>query len=283
MLLIDSKDTVLMKNNFANLLDQSYCVVKNFLNSDDLAQLSQDFDLIKTTDFLNPNFNILPVGKKVKIDNILSKIEVLSKDIQDSVNITTNFTSTPIYFSIEHGVNFEYHQDHESWFLYGDHTNYLNIWIPVIKPSVELTNVVVIDLIRLTNDHPELEFLKNYGATRFKAGSTSRIFDDNTGTEIELNFNLNDYSECPQLEQGDALVMRGYCIHKTQDTSTNRVAISARRLLTTYNIHKSHFDLDSLAKKQIVENNPIMYKKIMDNFIDSDTCTIGQLLGVLKS
>jgi len=272
-----------MKNNFASLLDKSYCVVKNFLNPDELLQLSQDFDLIKTTEFLNPNFNILPVGKKIKIDNILSKIEVLSTDIQDSVNITTNFTSTPIYFSIEHGVNFEYHQDHESWFLYGDHTNYLNIWIPVIKPSVELTNVVVIDLIRLINDHPELEFLKNYGATRFEADSTSRIFDDNTGKEIELDFNLNDYSECPQLEQGDALVMRGYCIHKTQDTSTNRVAISARRLLTTSNIHKSHFNLDSLAKKQIVENNPIMYKKIMDNFIDSYTSTIGELLGLLKS
>jgi hypothetical protein len=67
-----------MKNNFVNLLDKSYCVVKNFLNSGDLSQLSQDFDLIKTTEFLNPNFNILPVGKKVKIDNILSKIEALS-------------------------------------------------------------------------------------------------------------------------------------------------------------------------------------------------------------
>ena len=272
-----------MKHNFANLLDQSYCVVKNFLNSDDLTQLSQDFDLIKTTEFLNPNFNILPVGKKIKIDNILSKIEVLSKDIQDSVNIATNFTSTPIYFSIPHGVNFGYHQDHESWFLYGDHTNYLSIWIPIIKPTKELTNVIVLDLGRLLLDHPELEFLKNYGATRFEADSTSRIFDDNTGKEIELNFNLDDYSECPKLDQGDALVMRGYCIHKTQDTSTDRVAISARRLLTTHNIHKSHFDLDSPAKKQIVENNPIMYKKIMDNFINSDTCTIGQLLGALKS
>jgi hypothetical protein len=271
-----------MNNNFANLLDKSYCIIKNLLDTTDINLIKQDFDLIKTEKFLNPNFNILPVGKKISIDSTISKIEQLSNDIQDAVNIKTNFSSTPIYFSISHGVNFGYHQDHESWFLYGDHANYLSIWIPIIKPTKELTNVVVLDLGRLLLDHPELSFLKNYGATSFLGGSSSSISDDNTGKTITLEFDLDAYSECPQLEEGDALVMRGDCIHKTQDILTDRVAISARRLLTTSIVNKSHFDLTSPVKKQIVENNPVMYQKILNKFKSSDTCTVGDLLEALK-
>jgi hypothetical protein len=279
----DSKDITSMKNNFVNLLDKSFCVVENFLSTNDLEIIRQDFELIKTSDFLNPSFNILPVGKKISISSTLSKIDLLATDIQTSVGIATNFTSTPIYFSIEHGVNFGYHQDHESWFLYGDHTNYLNIWVPIIKPDTTLTNVVVLDLDKLIQDHSELAFLKNYGATSFESGATSYIFDDNTGAKIELAFDLDEYAECPLMKEGDALIMRGYCIHKTQDTLTNRVAISARRQLSTSTVHKSHFDITSPNKKQIIEKNPVMYKKIMEKFNNQDTCTIGDLLSALKS
>ena len=281
MLWNDLKGILLMNNNFANLLDKSYCVVKNLLDTSDINLIKQDFDLIKTEKFLNPNFNILPVGKKISIDSSISKIEQLSNDIRDTVNIETNFSSTPVYFSISHGVNFGYHQDHESWSLYCDHANYLSIWIPIIKPTKELTNVVVLDLGRLLLDHPELSFLKNYGATSFLGGPSSSISDDNTGKTITLEFDLDAYSECPQLEEGDALVMRGDCIHKTQDILTSRVAISARRLLTTSIVNKSHFDLTSPVKKQIVENNPVMYQKILNKFESSDTCTVGELLEAL--
>lgn len=282
MLWKDSKGILLMKNNFADLLDKGYCVVKSFLDKENVDLIKQDFELVKNDRFLNPNFNIMPVGKKIEISKVLLTITELANNVANSTAIITDVGSTPIYFSIEHGVNFGYHQDHESWFLYGDHTNYLNIWIPVIKPSIELTNVIVLDAKRLFQDHPELLFLKGYGATRFEGGNTSYIFDDNTGEKITLNFNLDSYAECPQLAEGDALIMRGDCIHKTQDTLTSRVAISARRLLTSSIIHKTHFNAASNTKKQIIENNPAMYQKIMSQFTDSDTCTVGGLMAALK-
>lgn len=271
-----------MKNNFADLLDKSFCVVRNFLDSNDIETIKKDFDIIKGDKFLNPNFNILPVGKKIDLALVLEKIKNISQEITDSIDIRTDYSSTPVYFSIAHGVNFGYHQDHESWFLYGNHEHYLNIWVPIIKPSTQLTNVIVLNFKKLIEDHPELSFLKNYGATNFEGGRNSYIQDDNTGQRINLDFDLDSYAECPELEAGDALIMRGDAIHKTQDTLTDRVAISARRLLTTSTIHKSHFDLTSPVKKHIVENNPHMYQKIINNFSSKDTCTVADILRVMQ-
>jgi hypothetical protein len=75
-----------MNNNFANLLDKSYCIIKNLLDTTDINLIKQDFNLIKTEKFLNPNFNILPVGKKISIDSTISCFGCVScfwQDLQD--------------------------------------------------------------------------------------------------------------------------------------------------------------------------------------------------------
>ena len=262
--------------NFNELTTKGFCVVRNFLNTDELSLVSKDFNLIKETKFENPNFNIFPVGKHINLDSIWhTTVDYIAESIKTNTEISTNYTSTPIYFSIKHGINFGYHQDHDSWFLYGDHANYLNIWVPIIKPTEELTNVTIINFERLFKDHPELEFLKNYGATR---AESYKIIDDNLDKVFNLDFNLEDYAETPFLKVVDALIMRGDALHRTQDTLTDRVAISIRRLNTESKVHKDHFNITSSVKKQIIESNPKFYQKILDQFIDKDECTVGDLL-----
>lgn len=270
---------MLNEDNINDLRNKSFCVVKNFLNDDQLNLISEDFNLIKDEKFLNSNFNIIPVGKKIDLKKVFNDtIDPLSESIQQHVGIKSDYTPTPTYFSIKHGINFGYHQDHESWYLYRDHKNYLNIWVPIIKPVPELSNVVVINFEKLFKDHPELEFLKNYGATRLESGTPSRMVDDNTGIITEFDFNLEDYAECPNLNAGDALVMRGDCIHRTQDTMTDRVAISVRRMYSHSIVHKSNFDLTSPYKAEIIKNNPSLYQRIMSKFENKDECTIKELL-----
>lgn len=265
--------------NYNDLARKGFCVVRNLLTKNDLAKLVSDFDLIKQEKFVNPNFNIFPVGKKVSIDDILeTKIKPLAESIKDNTRISTNHTCTPTYFSIEHGINFGYHQDHDSWFLYGDHVNYLNIWIPVIKPSLELTNVTVVNFEKLFQDHPELKFLESYGATRAQGGTNSQIIDDNLDKVYNLDFDLDSYSETPSIDAGDALIMRGDALHKTQDTLTNRLAISIRRLNTESPVHRDHYAITSSVKRQLIEGNPTFYQRIMDQFKDKDTCKVGDLL-----
>ena len=270
---------MLSKENILDLTDKSFCVIKNFFNSQQIKLIEEDFNLIKNEKFLNSNFNIIPVGKKIDLKKVFSDtVDPLSADIQTSTNIKSDYTPTPTYFSIKHGINFGYHQDHESWFLYKDHKNYLNIWVPILKPDPLLSNVVVINFEKLFKDHPELKFLKDYGATRFESGFPSRMVDDNTGVITEFDFNLEDYAECPYLNAGDALVMRGDCIHRTQDTLTDRVAISIRRMYSQSLVHRSNFDLTSPYKKEIIENNPSLYQRILSKFGDKNECTIKDLL-----
>ena len=270
---------MLSKDNILDLSNKSFCVIKNFLNSQQLNLIKEDFNLIKDEKFLNSNFNIIPVGKKIDLKKVFrDTIDPLSEDIQNNIDIKSDYTPTPTYFSIRHGINFGYHQDHESWFLYKDHKNYLNIWVPILKPDPALSNVVVINFEKLFRDHPELIFLKNYGATRFESGSPSRMVDDNTGIVTEFNFNLEEYAECPHLDAGDALVMRGDCIHRTQDTLTDRVAISVRRMFSQSVVQKSNFEPTSPYKKEIIENNPALYQKILSKFGDRSECTIKDLL-----
>ena len=266
-------------NNFKDLEMKSFCVIKNFLDNNTISTILEDYFLIQNEEILYPKFSIIPAGKKKNLDFLKDTINPLIKNISDYSLIKTNYVANPVYFSIKHGINFPFHQDHDSWFLYGDHSNYLNVWIPIIKPNYDITNLSIINLYKLLNDHPELQFLENYGATEFTTGNQSKIIDYNNDKTIELDFDLNLYAETPHLNAGDALVMRGYAIHKTQDILTDRLAISFRCVNTNTKLFKENFISASGHKKIFFDTAPAGFlDKIKLHFETVNECTIGDIL-----
>lgn len=265
----------------SDLTTKGFCVIKNLFSIEQIETIRQDFELIKNFK-INKNYPVLPVGKQLPLVNIIdSVVDPISKAISEETGLITDFNPTPVYFSIRHGVDFDWHQDHESYFQSRDHFNYLNIYVPIYKPNIELSNVCVIDFEKLINADPTTEFLRNYGATRFicKNGKTT-IYDDNIDSVHELSFDINDIADCPQLEIGDALIMKGDCIHRTQDTLTNRVAMSIRRMYSKTLVKRSNFNPTSKAKEFVLGNNKEVYNKMINKFKDRHEIELGELNNV---
>lgn len=262
----------------SDLKTSGYCVVENLFSEEQLDKIRQDFELIKEFP-VNPGYPVLPVGKCVPLTEIIaSVIEPLCASIREASSIVTNFNPTPVYFSIKHGVDFDWHQDHESYFQSRDHADYLNIYVAINKPDPALSNVKVINFNKLFEMAPHLSFLKYYGATRFVCRDGKTILtDDNTDKEHILDFDINSIADCPNLKAGDALIMSGDCIHSTQDTLTDRVAMSIRRMNTETIVNRSNFDFTSKAKEFVFTNNIDSYNKLMIKFNNRDTIKLGEL------
>ena len=65
------------------------------------------------------------------------------------------------------GRPYGWHQDYESYYLYQTHRNYVNLYIPVIKPDVARSNLQVVSALQMSKHCPELwRRLEWHGATR---------------------------------------------------------------------------------------------------------------------
>src|SRR5262249_14288199 len=128
-------------------------------------------------------------------------------------------------------VSFRWHQDHDSYFVFQDHYNYLNCYIPIVKPVREKSNVSIIPMNALRERSPHVfARIRGRGASRFlPLRRFTIVTNDNTGgLHGVLPYDVNELAATPHLAAGDLLLLRGDMIHRTQDTDTDRVAASVR-------------------------------------------------------
>jgi len=265
----------------SDITTKGFCVIKNLFSVEQIDIIRQDFELIKNFK-VNKNYPVLPVGKKIPLTDIInSVVDPIGNTIIKTDGPITNFNPTPVYFSISHGVDFDWHQDHESYFFFNNHMDYLNIYVPIYKEVPELSNVCVIDFEKLIAKDSRMSFLKGYGATRLTVtDGTTNLQDDNTDITHQLDFDINTIADCPHLEVGDALIMRGDCIHRTQDTLTPRVAMSIRRMNSASIVNRSNFNMTSRTKEFVYNGNKEHYQKMIDKFNGEEQKLLGELFDV---
>lgn len=99
-----------------------------------------------------------------------------------------------------------------------------------MKSEVAHANLCVVPFDRLETAIPAyVEALKGSGAKLFyPQGGVTLVCDQDSGEEFVLPVNLEELSVIPLLEPGDLLLPRGDVIHRTQDASIERVAVSFR-------------------------------------------------------
>jgi hypothetical protein len=186
------------------------------------------------------------------------------------------------------GDIFPWHQDHESYFAFQDHANYLNLYIPIVKPDPEQSNVSVIPLDSLRNRAAEVyERLLGRGATRLV--ETNRGWklrdDEHGGTISKLHFDIREIEETPSLQAGDLLVLRGDVLHKTQDANTRRVAASFRMMNGQTTISRKQLARGGVAKTYVMYLGKEFYHAIFQYFdhVKSDLITVDGLSRHLES
>lgn len=250
----------------SNFNNRGFLYFPAFLNEAEVKLLKQDFEAAKPLD--NGNYHIRRVSHTA-LNQIAQKLDQFACQVCKQSDITVDQLSRGVYFpNWKTGKTlvdpqpgrqkFPWHQDHESYFSLQDLKNYLNFYIPLIKPVAESSNLSIIPLDRLQVHAPEVA-IKMLGRGATRVVNTQRgdiILDDDRGGIIAcLNFPIAEIEETPHLQVGDLLLLRGDVLHRTQDTQTQRVAVSLRMFNSNASVDRHRLAIGGVVKTLMMLNN----------------------------
>jgi hypothetical protein len=124
------------------------------------------------------------------------------------------------------------------------------------------------------------------GARRFVVnGDNTRVFDDEAGVQYTLPVSLERLAFTPELSCGDLLLLRGDCIHRTQDATTQRIAASIRRQGAGTLVSKARMMRGGPYKRNMMKRAPEPYRLALQCFTDSgkDFLTVGEIIRYVRA
>jgi hypothetical protein len=271
-----------------DLETRGFVVVRGFLTSDEVQLLRDDHALLTLDD--NLNFN-----SKTPSSDVITRITPRFDDVLRQVNEQTTVRAdvyvpdTSVYFAVgtKAGVKFPWHQDHESFYIVQNHFDYVNFYMPIIKPDPAKSNVSLIPFDVLKREAPRAhDFLVRNGAGHFHpvAGRWLATNDERGGMRV-INADLEQLACTPELAVGDLLLMRGDIIHRTQDTDTDRVALSWRAAGGSTVIRRSRLAAGGVRKAQMMRRHTTPYQKMFNAFdrANKDEMPLTELLEMYRN
>lgn len=223
-----------MNGDWSQLQRRGFVVLRGFLPAEDRAYLLEDFARGQPPEAFP--FGFKPLGRRalqrarMRLDPLLAEISATTSLRVDSINFLTlsHYVSTRRAERSSH-----WHQDFDlDYRLTGNHLDYLNFWMPLQKPKLELSNLAIIPWDALWEHCPEAaERAHGLGGARWVIeGESSALYLglDQAEPAARFDMNLEALAETPHLREGDLLVLRGDTLHRTQDTASLRVAASVR-------------------------------------------------------
>lgn len=263
------------------LQTDGYTVIQNFLTSDDLERLQNDYqtqkDIALAKGFVNKNYNLI-YGTHLIEDKISSILIQLAQQTDLVVDLIMPHSQ---YWDTTLADVPKFHCDHEIYFYWQNLYNTLNFWIPIIKPSRTELGLTVIPFSKLLEVCPDItrEHIIGKGAKIFsRIDDTYTIMhDDETGKSHRLTVDLDKLQIIPEVAAGDLILMRGDCIHRTQGTAGHRVALSVKCANSKTILKKDQLVSGSMIKHNIIQNSPKEWMRILSNFGDSNELILGSL------
>ncbi len=262
-----------------DLATKGYVHVKGFLGPNELKFLRDDYAKHRDEDSGNANYAVVNVSW-MSIWRLESKMSSVAKAVREAAGVNTDLSVGALYFAIEKGIDFAWHQDHESFFIFQQHHDYLNFYIPILKSDPKHSNLSIVPFDRLLQRAPaQYNQLAFRGAQRFKTGKPTLVSNDEDGGDYTLPVDLEELKETPELEAGDLLLLRGDIIHRTQDTDSDRISISLRRTNSMAPIDRQRLLSGCTKKQEMISNNRAAYDHLFECFahLKCDRVTARQL------
>jgi hypothetical protein len=264
---------------FKDLETKGFVHIPGFLAQDELAACRADFEAQPLSK--NRNYGVSLVSDQA-VARLKDRVETVMARVRTRTNLQVDCTLGGGYFATGRGISFPWHQDYESFFSSQNHYDYLNFYIPVVKPQRNKSNLTVIPFDVLQRESPEtFQRVVRGGATRFVVVGDKQIaVAEDAGTTHVVPVDIERLAHTPLLDAGDLLLMRGDVIHRTQDTDTERVSLSLRVASSKTVIRRSMLADGPLAKARAMVNNPPMYEPIFRAFEDTgkNEIEIGELM-----
>lgn len=216
--------------------ETGHAVVNNWLSQEECNQFLLDYDQEHTI--------LSDYNARVASNDILEKFESKILDVCKLVNQSTNTDINSIappqwdgaYWDSDY-TNFDWHQDHESTYVFQNLTEYINCYIIIKKEHANFSGLSILpeNTLKQEISDEQINFIFNgRGAKHFITNpdnKTTVAFDDCTGNEITLDIDINDLAVTPATQTGDLLILKGTSIHKSQLLKKgHRIALSVRCL-----------------------------------------------------
>lgn len=246
-----------------------YVIIPNFLSKDEINIFREEYNVAYNA--RNDNYSYKEISYET-LRVLYPKINKLINEYDIGVNLILPggmYVNSQVFTS-------DWHQDHESWYIFQNNKRYANFYIPIIKPESKLSGLSILPFDILENVVPGCSIkIENHGATHYEIkNNTTAVIDDDLGNNWNLPININDHAIHPEINPGDLLLLRGDMIHKTQDTLTERISISIRCI-----DRKLHMSLDKLQsgcklKMDMLSKNKNAYNYVVGKFNDLDSRNI---------
>jgi hypothetical protein len=268
-----------MNNSLAStIMKRGFAVLPSFLDEETVGVFAADY---KNGRHLDNKMYTLGFATPDLVASLNPKIEEISTQLKLSEELKVNHIGGGAFFATENGIDFDWHQDHESYFIHQTHRNYLNLYIQVIKPERTRTNLSVIPIDNFKRRSPDVWGKLEWGGAsgaRVNSGKTAISDDCHGGIHGTLDYDIEALAETPELFAGDALLLRGDIFHRTQDTETPRVALSIRMWDNAITVTSDHFNRTCPTKNWFMEKNEPMYDRLRKVFEQHESLPLVQLM-----
>ena len=269
--------------DFGHLVTAGYTTIQGFLSKDEVDELLRMHANAKN-DFVqrgrhNGNYSIL-YGSLTR--SLIYKIERTIADISDNTDIKSNRILPSLMYFDNELVNFSWHQDHEAYFRFQQARSRLNFWIPLVKPDPVLSGLDVVphDVFSQHAERIWQHHVIDQGAKTFHMrDGVQYMVDDNSDEEIQLPVSIDTMSVTPAVGPGDALILCGDTIHRSQPRQGHRVSISVLTLDENVVLDRGVFNSGGNTKRRMIVQNSANYEKLKNLLDSGNTVTVRDLLG----
>jgi hypothetical protein len=220
-------EAVMSTTDVRDLETRGFVVIPSFISEAELRVCREDYASQPVG--ANRNYRLSPVGGAAH-GALLERVRQVLAAVTATTSLHVDLPLGGSYFATGRGIQFGWHQDHESFFAIQNHYDYLNFYIPIQKPRRDKSNLCIVPFDVLEKECPRTyRTLVRGGAANFvRMGRRTLVFLDDTGSLHLMPRDLDRLAHTPELDPGDLLLLRGDMIHRTQDTETERVSLSFR-------------------------------------------------------
>jgi ectoine hydroxylase-related dioxygenase (phytanoyl-CoA dioxygenase family) len=265
--------------DFTQLEQQGYLVVRDFLSRSEIDWFLRDYSRMieysESNGYHNKNHKVAACEIP---DNTFEHLNKFLAHIRQNSNFKTDFFlgQFGLYLNSEL-VSYDWHQDHELYYMCQHAYDVLTFWLPLDKPNRNETGLSFIPHDRLRERIPEIydRLIFNRGAKIFRTdGTETTIRDDTTGEVVKLDFDINEIAVSPEVGSGDLLIFRGDTIHKTQDLTTHRIAMVTRSANGNQIITRETLTGGYDLKQSKIRNSSRVFKRFFAALETVDQCIL---------
>jgi hypothetical protein len=268
---------------FEDLDSAGYVVVPRFLTDEEAAVFELDY--LESDQPCDASYAVRQVSATARAA-IHDKLQAVAAVVERTTSVRVDHVASgvlgSIYFTTDGDIGSGWHQDSVSYYAYQNHHDYLNFYIPVVKPLKVKSNLSLVPFDRLEARSPELaRKIRGRGASRFEIKDGTTIAHDNNagGTHGTLPYDLEELAVTPELDRGDLLLVRGDVVHRTQDKETRRVAVSIRMMNSQARVRRTELVRGGLQKAAVMTRGRRDFQQLFDCFdaTGRDEMTIGEI------